>query len=147
MKMTNWILFIPAILTTANTPVENYGNFSNVEYVRNYDGDTITVNIHNVHDIIGKEIPIRVKGIDTPEINGECPEEIAAAEEVRDLVTSQISNATTLNILNSDRDKYFRILGDVQYDGVDLGTFLLDSGYALPYDGGTKPNWCTILTQ
>jgi micrococcal nuclease len=145
--MTKWLLFIPVILTTVNTPVENYGNFNNVEYVRNYDGDTITVNISNVHNIIGKEIPIRIKGIDTPEIKGNCTEEIVAAEEVRDLVTSQISNATILNILNSERGKYFRILADVEYDGVDLGTFLLDSGYALPYNGGTKPNWCAILTQ
>jgi micrococcal nuclease len=145
--MANLFFFLPVILAATNTPVENYGNFNNVEYVRNYDGDTITVNIPNVHDIIGNEIPIRVKGIDTPEINGNCQEEIIAAKEARDVVASQISNSTTINILNSERDKYFRILGDVEYDGVNLATFLLNSGYALPYTGGTKPNWCAILTQ
>ena len=69
------------------------------------------------------------------------------AENARDLVKSIISNAKVINVLNTDRDKYFRILADVEYDDQDLGTFLLNSGYALPYDGGTKPNWCDILTQ
>lgn len=143
------ILFLcfPAILASSPITAEGYGNFDNVAYVRNYDGDTITVNITGVHDIIGKEIPIRVKGVDTPEISGECPEEITAAEYARDFVTGKMNNATVINLKNIDRDKYFRILADVEYDGINLATILLNDGLAVEYEGGTKINWCERLTN
>lgn len=146
--MNKILLYIVVILAAAGRHEEtevNYGSFNNVEYVYNYDGDTITVNINGVHPIIGKEMPIRVLGIDTPEIDGQCPEEIALATDARDFVTNQLSTATIINLNNIDRGKYFRILADVQYDGKDLATILLDNGYALPYDGGTKTNWCEYL--
>ena len=50
--------------------------FRCVEYVRNYDGDTITVNIPNTPPIIGIKMPIRISGIDTPEIKGKTIEQI-----------------------------------------------------------------------
>lgn len=150
MVTTLDILLATVVILTASTnqaTAENYGSFNNVEYVRNYDGDTITVNISGVHDIIGKEMPIRVLGIDTPEIEGDCPEEITLATSARDFVAGQLSNATTINLLNIDRGKYFRILADVQYDNKNLATLLLDTGYALPYDGTERPNWCEYLNQ
>ena len=44
-----------------------------VRYVRNYDGDTITFDIDGLHSIVGKNISVRVLGIDTPEIRGKKP--------------------------------------------------------------------------
>ena len=45
-------------------------NFYNVEYIKNYDGDTITFDLGYLcsHDIFCKNISIRVDGVDTPEI-------------------------------------------------------------------------------
>ena len=41
------------------------------------------------------------------------------------------------------RGKYFRIVADVYADGVSLTDKLIKSGYAVPYDGGTKAkDWC-----
>jgi len=58
-------------------------NFYDVEYVRNYDGDTITVNINDVHPLLGDNINIRVRGIDTPEIRGKCQYEKDLAYEAK----------------------------------------------------------------
>ena len=52
------------------------------EYVRNYDGDTVTVDL-DLRDIdlngtyapLWDNIGIRVAGVDTPEIRGKCVEE------------------------------------------------------------------------
>jgi len=146
--MNNLLLYVAAMIAAGSSAqTENYGSFDNVSYVRNYDGDTITVNIDGVHNIIGKEMPIRVLGIDTPEIAGECPEEISAAEAVRDFVTEQLTTASVINLKNVDRGKYFRILADVEYDGINLATILLNNEFALPYDGSTRPDWCEHLNQ
>jgi len=39
------------------------------------------------------------------------------------------------------REKYFRIVADVDIDGQDLGQMLIHEGLAQPYDGGKKPKW------
>jgi len=52
---------------------KNYGDVivSKVESV--HDGDTITVTINKWPTITGERIPVRIDGVDTPEINGDCP--------------------------------------------------------------------------
>ncbi len=58
-------------------------NFRCVKYIKNYDADTVTFNIPNIHPLIGKKINIRVSGVDTPEIRtkNKCEKEIDSAEE------------------------------------------------------------------
>lgn len=119
---------------------KNYGDINNVEYVRNYDGDTITVNITGVHDIIGNEISVRVRGLDTPEIRGKCEDEKILAKESKYFVGELLSKSKKINLLNIARGKYFRIVADVQYDDKNLTDTLIEEGYAVPYDGGTKIN-------
>ena len=41
--------------------------FSSVEYLKNYDGDTVTVNLKGHHPLFGEAISIRVLGVDTPD--------------------------------------------------------------------------------
>ena len=36
------------------------------------------------------------------------------------------------------RGKYFRIVGRLIADGVDISDLLIDKSLAVPYDGGTK---------
>ena len=91
--------------------------FKCVEPIRNYDGDTITVNIPNIHELFGKEIPVRLLGIDTAEIrtSDECEKEMA--EKAKDFVENELLNATTIHLYNIERDKYFRVAADVIIDG------------------------------
>ena len=42
------------------------------EVITVYDGDTFRVNIDEFPPIIGENIAIRILGIDTPEIKGNC---------------------------------------------------------------------------
>jgi len=117
--------------------------FANVEYVRAYDGDTITVNIPRLPDVFGKNIGIRVRGIDTPEIRAKCDNEKYMAVRARNYVRNLLENAQKIDLINPERGKYFRIVADVRFDGVDLRDSLLHMGYAVNYNGGTKINvWC-----
>ena len=121
----------------------DYPDIENVRFVKNYDGDTLTVNISGYPDIIGRNIPIRVLGIDTPELKGRCDNEVLKAVEAKTFIHNELTKASRIDIIEVGRDKYFRIDGDVVYDGKSLRKEMLDRGYAIPYDGGTKTNpWC-----
>lgn len=124
-------------------------NLRCVDYSRNYDGDTITFNIKNVPAIIGKDIGIRVLGIDTPEIKARDYCEKKAAVIARDLIHDELSKAKRIDLINIERDKYFRILADVMYDGKSVKDLLLARSLAYPYRGQTKKkmDWCIGLKK
>lgn len=139
--MKNFIIIILLCFISINANA--YDNIYNVKYVRNYDGDTITFNIPHYPNIIGEKINIRVLGIDTPEIRGKCENEKIRAYFFKDLVQSELENAKSINIININRGKYFRIVGDIEYDGKLLSEYLLSFDDVQSYDGGTKNNiWC-----
>ena len=48
-------LFLFSGSTTVNAK-QKFGDYEGAIYVRNYDGDTITFNLPNLHPIIGKKI-------------------------------------------------------------------------------------------
>ena len=124
--------------------------FSAVSYVRNYDGDTITVNLPNtIPDVFSHEISVRIRHIDTPEIkgNGKCEKE--AAQKAKVATTSLLKNAKKIDLEDVGRDKYFRLLAQVVITTREdkiilLSQYLLEQGYAVPYEGGTKNkvDWC-----
>ena len=115
-----------------------YGDLKNVEYVRNYDGDTVTFNIKQLHPLVGHNIPIRVRGLDTPEIRGKCEQEKIKAKIARDLVKRELTDAKKIDLKNVARGKYFRIVANIEADGKDITQILLDNGLAVWYNGGTK---------
>lgn len=129
--------------------VHDAATFRCVKFDHNYDGDTITVQIPNVPPIIGKNISVRVYGIDTPEMKGKLPCEKDRAKEARDLVHSLLSQAKHIELRQVQRDKYFRILAEVVADGVSLREKLLERKLAYPYGGGTKDktNWCELAKR
>jgi len=123
--------------------------FACVLYVRNYDGDTITFNINKVHPLIGENISVRVRGIDTPEIRGktECEKKVAII--ARDTLEAFLKDSHRVDLIQPGRDKYFRILADVRVDGQMVSNFLISRKLAYPYFGGTKPeyDWCQNLSE
>jgi len=147
VRTARYIIFTTALLlgcfVQARGRGTSYGTFRGAQYVRNYDGDSITMNLPGLHPILGKEIVIRVAGVDTPEIKGQCTEEKAKAREAKRFVKSILQDAKTIDLYKISRGKYFRILADVQVDGQDLGTILVDRGLAVEYYGGKKTkDWC-----
>lgn len=118
-----------------------YGNLVVESVCRVHDGDTFIVNIADVHPIIGKEISVRIDGIDTPEMTDSRPCIKELAVKARDYVTQRLHNAKVIELVNLQRDKYFRLLARVYVDGEDLAEELIQVGLAQPYDGHAKPVW------
>ena len=123
--------------------------FRCVQYVDNYDGDTITFNIPNVHPLLGQRVSIRLVGIDTPEMRTNNVCEKMAGIAAKRKVANLLRQAKRIDLENVQRGKYFRIVADVKIDGQSLTESLLNRGVGYPYDGGKKKkiNWCGDKTM
>jgi len=136
-------LYLLVCFLSLNTyAAKQYGSVTVSKVISVYDGDTFRVNIDSLPPIVGKNIPVRLEGVDTPEINGKCQYEKDLALEARDFVRSKLSNAVEILLNDLQRGKYFRIVAKVYIDGVSLEEELLQNGLAYQYNGGKKSNWC-----
>ena len=135
------VLFVIALLA----PVVVLANPFNYRIVEVIDGDTIKFEAPFLPQVLGTTLNLRVEGVDTPESSylAKCDEEkqlgIAAAKYTYAVITA----SSNYLIILTKWDKYGgRVLGDVLVEGKRLSTMLVEKGYAVQYNGGTKPNWC-----
>ena len=107
-----------------------YGTVIVSKVISVYDGDTFRVDIDSLPPIVGKNIPIRLNGVDTPEIRGKCKYEKDLAIKARDFVRAKLANAKEVKLNSLQRGKYFRVVANVMVDGVSLEQELLDNELA-----------------
>lgn len=121
------------------------------QFIRAHDGDTILVDLPELKkmdefqdfSVFWSHISVRLAGVDTPEIHGQCNKESAEAQRAKALVEDTLTHAHKVTLNNLKKDKYFRLLADIYADDVSLSELLLNAKLAVPYDGGTKEhNWC-----
>ena len=115
MKKLLLIYIVLSISLFAFETTENNINNNilyNIEVIRIYDGDTFFVNIPDVHWLIGSNISVRIRGIDTPEIRGGTEETKELARKSKEALI-KLFEGRKITLYNLNRDKYFRILADV----------------------------------
>jgi endonuclease YncB( thermonuclease family) len=131
--------------TYANTDRFNFNNkIFEAKVVKVYDGDTITV----VFMIYGDyyKFSIRMDGYDSPEMKSKNPDlakkelEKLWAIKSRDFLAGMIMDKIVL-LKCKDFDKYGRILGTVELNGMDINGTMLERGYCRTYGGGHKYDW------
>ena len=105
--------------------------------LRVIDGDTFSCDIDEHSAIAGKNISIRLRGIDTPELRSKNEEERKSAILEKQRLSDLLTNARVIELRNIDRDKYFRIDADVYIDGEPLLP-KLNPQYLLPRKGVDK---------
>lgn len=105
------------------------------------DGDTFIIDIPNIPDVFGNNIAVRIRGIDTPELNDKREEirkiSIQAKEELERLLYS----GNKIILYDLGRDKYFRLLASVKVGNIDVAEYLIKKGLAKSYDGCVKMGW------
>lgn len=137
------IILILITLISLSAKDINYGSVTVDEVTSIYDGDTFRVNIKDYPSIAGNRIPIRINGIDTPEMRGKCTKEKTLAREAKQLTVKMLRNAKVIELRNMQRGKYFRIVADVYADNQSLADELIKNNLAVRYNGGTKvKDWC-----
>lgn len=141
MKIIWLFLFVllPSLVSANN---DIYGDITINEVTSIYDADTFRVNISSWPEIIGKRVPVRVLGIDAPEIRGKCESEKKMARQAKQFTVAKLREGKQIILRNIQRGKYFRILANVSIDGEDLSKQLIQAGLARPYDGGKRQGWC-----
>ena len=116
-------------------------SFLCVKVVYVVDGDTFKVDINGVHPLIGKNMLIRILGVDAPEIHSRRSCESKAGNDSKEFLKNILMNAKRIDLQNVQKDKYFRFDARVVADGVDVGAALLSQKKAVSYNGGTKKKW------
>ena len=136
------VLLFPAALFAAN-----YGSImldkENVLGVT--DGQTFQVDIHQWQSVVGRNIEVRLRGVETPAIDGECDQESALAVDARNFVHKLLMSAETIVLRDIDRDQgAFRLVADVTVDGIELGAAVLEAELGRPSDDAKEQVWCDM---
>ncbi|SDF73000.1 nuclease homologue [Onishia taeanensis] len=134
--------FIAALTLAPSLALAEYGSADVDRVTSIYDGDTFRADIAGWPDVIGERIPVRVAGVDTPEIRGSCEAEKRAARRAKQFTVARLREANSITLEEIERGKYFRVVAHVIVDGKDLGEMLIDEGMGVHYGGGTKSTWC-----
>lgn len=135
-------LFVYALissdLTAATTPPLQILAITKV-----YDGDTFTVDLANCAEpIVCRDVPIRVAGIDAPEIKAQCGAEAAKADRARTWLKRRLNTGRPVELKNVVRDKYFRLRAEVYIGDKMIAPEMVALGLARPYNGGARAGWC-----
>jgi micrococcal nuclease len=115
------------------------------------DGDTIDADIDLGFDIsLTKRI--RLAGVDTPESRTKDLKEKAMGLESKEWLKKKLEGAKDIIIkteLPDSTEKYGRIIGHLFINGQEtsLNNQMIDEGYALAYDGGTKDKNFSVLLE
>jgi endonuclease YncB( thermonuclease family) len=136
------LLLILSLGVFSSQAAPEYGTVTVSKVISVYDGDTFRVDIDSLPPIVGKNIAIRLNGVDTPEIRGKCKYEKDLAVKARDFVRNKLANTKEIKLTELQRGKYFRVVADVMVDGVSLEQELLENELAYKYTGGKKSSWC-----
>ena len=104
------------------------------QIIRVIDGDTIRV----------QGQPVRIVGLDTPELRGACLFERQLAQQAKRRLEGIVARGVSIERAGG-RDKYGRGLAIVRdlTSGRDVADILIREGLARPYNGrGRRAGWC-----
>lgn len=132
-------LFIGLLSVTA------YANPYDYKIIRVSDGDTVVFEATFLPAPLKPQLSLRVLGVDTPEKGhrAQCESENQRALLASEFTKKQIENAKKVQIEIKEHDKFGgRVLGDVIIDNKKLSEMLIEKGFARPYFGEKKSDWC-----
>ncbi|MBU0728201.1 MAG: thermonuclease family protein [Proteobacteria bacterium] len=138
------VLIVQLLAMTAHAGTsKTYGSIYNAEYVAAIDGNTIIMNLPGMHPLIGKQVEVRIRGIDVPNLNSHCEQERTLAKKARDIVASLLLKARVIHLENVGRDLRFRVTATVIADGKDVSDVLIKIGIAtLTSQTRMNTDWC-----
>ena len=132
LKCASWTTSKPFI------PKITYG-----KVIKVYDGDTITIacRIYNGYSSVEPpelyRFPVRLNGIDSPEMKSPHENEKKLAHVSQEALSNLIFGKI-VTLQNVSMEKYGRVLADVYLGSLNVNQWMLEGGYAVKYDGGTK---------
>lgn len=105
--LTLLITFLITTHTLAGINEKVYGSILVDEITSIYDGDTFRVKIDSWPEIAGERVPVRILGIDTPELRTKCESEKALARKAKQFTVAKLRGAKSIELRDMRRGKYF----------------------------------------
>ena len=126
------------LLTNCSTPPKQETTLRQHNKTYCYDGDTCYITFR------GSNYTLRLKDIDTPEINSQCKEERELAIKAKEFINLKIRKALHIQIEITGQDKYQRMLGNIYIDGYNIGRWLIEEKLAKKSNIHTYKDisWC-----
>lgn len=117
------------------------------EVVRVIDGDTFEARVH-LWPGLDMTTRVRLRGIDAPELKGNCAEELKMAEVAGEALRSLLADGDVV-IFNIGPDKYNgRVVADAATRQTpSVSSALLAAGHARRYEGGRRSGWCVAAAK
>lgn len=123
---------------TKTGPAEDGAMFRDVSVSSVYDGDTFKINLNCSLAVYCEKVPVRVRGVDCPEMKGKTEKEKRLAQQAK-AFTKTFLQSGPVTLTDCGRDKYFRLLCNVTNgEGKDLSAELIRRRLGYAYDGGKK---------
>ena len=134
-----WSVFVA--LLCASVASYAYALPAVVRYI--VDGDTFSAGVRLEDDTV-VSVRVRIRNIDTPELHGDCVDEIVAANVAKNRLAELLPVDTVVELENIKDDKYLgRIDANVlDSRGRDVGKILIREGLGRAYNGGRRQSWC-----
>lgn len=105
------------------------------------DGDTFDARLTVGPDRV-VTARVRLRGVDTPELHGQCAAEERDAAAARGVLRDLLADGGVI-LSSPGTDKYGRVLADVSTRRTaSVAAALLAAGVARPYQGGRRLGWC-----
>ena len=101
--------------------------------------------VPEVAPLFGERIAVRLLGVDAPETRGaKCERERHLGAKAKEFTERMLIAAGDVSLDEARPDKYFRVLGNLKADGVEVAEALKRAGLAREYDGGGRDpqHWC-----
>ena len=139
------VAVIAAIMQQTGKPLSDEmpseETLKDVSIVSVYDGDTFKINLNCSLAVYCEKVPVRVLGVDCPEIKGKTEKEKQLAQKAKTFTKNFLANGP-ISLTGCSRDKYFRLLCKVQNaQGQNLADELIKHKLGYSYYGGTKADW------
>lgn len=145
------LAFAFTLATTVIIPERRY----DAQLIRVIDGDTVEVQVaaRVSTRLPGQDLElststvetVRLAGINAPETRGKCEAEKAAARAAR-LFLEERLRAAPLELVTrgAEREKFGRVLADIEVGGASVTQEMVRRGLADPYSGGARDpmRWC-----
>lgn len=108
------------------------------------DGDTFVGDVILNDKSEVKNVKIRLRNVDTPELHGNCESEIKRAEYAKQRLGELIPVDSTVDLKNIKNDKYAGRIDANVYDSLnrDVGNVLVKEKIGRPYSGEKRKSWC-----
>lgn len=112
-----------------------------VKYI--VDGDTFSAGVKLQDDTV-VSVRVRISNVDTPELHGECVDEIVAANVAKNRLAELLPVDSVVELENVKDDKYLGRIDALVKDtrGRDVGQILIREKLGRAYSGGRRAGWC-----